>query len=187
MKKITTTIACTLLLTNGLFAKNQSGIYATPSDFMSNKLTYETDCKATGTNTRLHLHDFFWNNKTIGIGIDSNGKKVTLKKNGVYGYKNCNNESFRFYNNSEYQIIDNGGVFTYKQQVLVQKGKAYVKEPNYYFSTSATSAILPLTFTNLVEAYQANPKFIELLEARFGSNNINASKLNELYKEAMTK
>src|ERR1035437_2356215 len=101
--KLQIIITAIMILSTGFYAKSQSGIYMNLSDYKNNKLTYEMECAKQKHNQNIHLHDFFGHMPTITVNYD--GKKYTLKKNEVYGFRDCDNEVYRFFRNEVYHIV----------------------------------------------------------------------------------
>ena len=160
-------LAVLLAMSFGSYAKSQSGIYMNLSDYKNNKLTYEIACSK---GEKIHLHDFFWNMSTISV-IDD-GKKHTLKKDEIYGYRDCNNEVYRFYQNMEYRIAETGNIFIYGRKENTAENKNNKVVNLYYFSTTADGDILPLTLNNLKQVYKGNDAFQDLLDKFFSSSDV---------------
>jgi len=172
-----------LVLSQATMAKSQGGIYKTSGDFTSNKLTDEGSCK-------IRVHDFFYRMPTIAV--ISGGEKHTYKKNELYGFRNCNDEMFRFYKNTEYRIEEAGNIFIYTKERNIAQSKGYKVVKAYYFSTSADGDIMPLTIENLKGAYRTNEKFLELIDQFFNQGDVNeydhvhkTFKLNYVYRKSM--
>ena len=162
--KILITILSVLSLNS--FAKGQSGIYMNTSDYQSNKLTHESEC------VKIHVHDFFWN--MPGINVVADGKKYAYKKSELYGYRDCRNEVYRFYNNTEYRIEEAGNIYVYVQERNIARSKGYIVVNEYYFSVAADGKILPLTLANLKEVYKGNSQFCDLLDQFFSNGDVRA-------------
>lgn len=178
-----------LVVSFGSYAKSQGGIYMNLSDYEHNKLTYETACAKGG---KIHLHDFFWNMATITVA--DNGKKHTLKKDELYGYKDCNNEVFRFYNNMEYRIAEAGYIYIYVQKENTAQNKDNKVVNVYYFSTKPDGEIYSLTLNNLKKAYKDNDSFSDLIDKFFNANDVcaydeghNTFKVNYVYSKTIKK
>ena len=168
----------TLLLLIGSFSGygRSNGIYKSYSDYKNDKLTYESGC--TKGKTKIRVHDFFWNMPTIKVVYD--GQKYAYKKVDLYGYKDCKNEVYRFYNNTEYRIAEAGNIYIYVQQNNVPEGKGYKLVNTYYFSTAPDNEIMPLTYYNLRTAYHSNDQFLDLLDQFFSNGDV--SKYDDLHK-----
>jgi len=156
-----------LVISFGSYAKSQGGIYMNLSDYKSNKLTYEIACTNGG---KIHLHDFFWNMASVTV-VDA-GKKYTLKKDELYGYKDCNDEVYRFYNNMEYRIAEAGNIYIYAQKENTAQNKNNKVVNVYYFSTRPDGEILRLTLSNLKKAYKDNDSFSDLIDKFFNANDV---------------
>src|ERR1700677_3459561 len=92
-------ISFLLLSVNGFTQTNKSGIYLSLADYKQHKLTYESDCGVE--KEKIKLKEFF--NKPF-ITVVYNGEKIKLLKNDIYGFRDCANQTFRFYENHEYQV-----------------------------------------------------------------------------------
>lgn len=164
--KIILTVMVALSLSS--YAKSQSGIYMSLSDYKNNKLSCESACE---NGTKIRVHDFF--GAMPKIKVINDGKKYTYKKNEVYGYRDCKNEVFRFYNNTEYRIEEAGPIFIYVQERNIAQSKGYKVVNAYFFSTGADGDILPLTRSNLKNAYKSNEHFCDLVDQYFGVDELN--------------
>lgn len=187
MKKKFGIIIYLLALSFGSFAKSECGIYVNVSDYQKNKLTNESVC-AKGNS--IHIHDFFWNMPKITVIQD--GKKYTYKKSDLYGFKDCKNDVYRFYNNTEYRIAEAGPIYIYVQEKNIAQSKGYKVINAYYFSTAADGEIIPLTRGNLKSVYKTNDKFRDLLDQFFSANDVqvydnqhNTFKVNYVYSKTI--
>ena len=186
-RKLKIILALMVVLSLSSSAKSQSGIYMHLSDYKTNRLT----CERTGENaTRVYVHDFFWHMPTIKVVND--GKKYTYKKNEVYGYRDCNNDVYRFYKNTEYRIVEAGNIYIYVQEKNIAQSKGYKVVNAYYFSTTADGAILPLTRGNVKNAFKSNDKFCDLVDQYFGRDEVyaydrqhNTFKINYVYSKTI--
>jgi hypothetical protein len=171
VKKYLNIAALSMMLCPVCSVSAQSGIYNTAADYSNNKLTYETQC-STSKNNNIRLHNYF--GYAPYVTVVAGGIKHRLKKSEVYGFRNCNNEVFRFYKNKEYKLSEAGHICIYTAQQNITQGKSFKLVNGYYFSTSFTGPILPLTYGNLENAYAGNEKFCELLEQFSGTNDASA-------------
>ncbi len=156
-----------LIMSLNSYAKSQSGIYMNIADYRNNKLTYEIGC-AKGE--KIHIHDFFWNMATIKVVDD--GKKYTLKKDELYGFRDCNNDVYRFYNNMEYLIAEAGNVYIYLRKENTAQNKNNKVVNVYYFSATPNGEILSLTLGNLKKAFKDNDKLTDLLDKFFNAGDV---------------
>jgi hypothetical protein len=108
MKKTLKLIAlsCIVVLSLSSFAKDQAGVYMTANDFVNKKITYGTDCKVHPNNSVANLPY---------ITVTDHGRKHKLEKNKIFGYVDCNNKAYRFYQNEEFLIAEGGNVIIYIQ------------------------------------------------------------------------
>ena len=143
-----------LLISYSSFAKNQTGIYLSATDYANKKLAYADGAK-------IHLNNSVW--EMPYITVNDKGKKVKLEKKNIYGYVNDQKEVVRIYNGSEYLLAEDGSIQIYIQTNHVAKSKGFNVIKSYYFSKSAESEILPLTKENLKKAFSTNAAFLALL------------------------
>lgn len=156
--KLKIIIAILLLFSLSTLAKSQNGIYMSLSDYEQNRLSYESTCTRE---KYIHIHDFFWSMPSITVR--SADKKYKIKKNAIYGYRDCDNDVYRFYNNTEYRIAESGYIFIYMKEENIAQTKGYKVVNTYYFSATAGDEIHLLTLENLKKVFRDNTKFIELL------------------------
>ena len=167
-----------LVMSLNSYAKSQSGIYMNLTDYRNNKLTYEIGCTS---GEKIHIHDFFWNMATIKVVDD--GKKYTLKKGELYGFRDCNNDVYRFYNNMEYLIAEAGNIYIYLRKENTAQNKNNKVVNVYYFSGTPDGEILPLTLGNLKKVYKSNDKFTDLLDKFFNAGDVSAyDEVHNTYK-----
>jgi hypothetical protein len=145
-------------------AKTQKiGLYLTAEDYMSHKLSYESD----GSNgNQIRLHSFIGSN----VAVTQNGKERLFSKNEIFGYR-IDNQDYRYFNNSEYRIIDTQGFYIYAGIKLIPQGKGPKQTEVYYFSSKANDAIKPLTINNLESVFSKDTRFVYAMEGSFKSDN----------------
>jgi hypothetical protein len=141
-----------------------TGLYLTSDDFINHKLSFETD----GSNgSKIKLNGFFESGNVV---VTSNGKEQVFSKNAIFGYRS-NGQDYRFFNNTAYKILDTKDFYIYSSLQLIQQGKGPKPVEAYYYSSTAKSAIEPLSIKNLQNTYAENPKFKYMVEAEFSSDN----------------
>src|ERR1019366_2485150 len=111
-----------------------SGLFMTVNDFTAKKLSYEIDCSKE--THKIKVDKLFGQSK---LDITHDGKKYSYEKKDVFGFRDCNNTDFRFFNNSEYQILDGEFYFLYNFHIYVSNGKTMVQKPAYFISKEAGS------------------------------------------------
>jgi hypothetical protein len=143
------------------------GLYLTANDFQQQKLTYEIDC--SNANDKIKTNEFF--GSTTGYVL-SKGEKHEFSKRKVYGYRNCQNKTYRFYNNEAYLLIDTAGFYIYYQYRPEEsvKGKGLIKKDEYFFSKNANADLQLLTIDNLKNAFPENHRFHYAMDASFRSD-----------------
>lgn len=145
---------------------NSYGIYMSWQNYEEGKLSEALSCSSASD--KIRLNDFFSKNY---VTIIHDGKEGRFSKDSIYGYRDCKQHDFRFYyNNKEYQILENKSIVIYGADVPVtsSSGKSTVLVRSYFFSTALNGDILPLTILNLKKAFPGNVKFHDALDVTFG-------------------
>lgn len=141
-----------------------TGLYLTSDDYVNHKLSFATD----GSNgNSIKLNGFLEGSKVV---VTYNGKKQVLSKNEVFGYRS-NGQDYRYFNNTAYKILDTKDFYLYSTPKLVQEGKGPKQVETYYYSSTSSSMVEPLSIKNLENTYAENPKFKYMVEASFSSDN----------------
>ncbi len=150
-----------------LFA--QSGIYMNAGDYSAGHLSYAVNCDSAAGKIRLN---HFLAKKYVNV-IQGN-KKIQLKKDSIFGYRNCVGKEYRFFKNNdqEFQIVENKTIVIYIADVPVVSttGKTGQMVPHYFFSITLGSDIFPLTLIDLKMAFPGNIKFHDLLDVEFNNS-----------------
>ena len=167
-----------------------SGIYLSSNDYSEGKLSFTFSCNTSG---KIKLNDFL---SSAYVDVITDGKKIKLNKDSIFGYKNCKNETYRFYkkHDEEFLILENKSIVLYVSYVRVSSndGKINNLVRAYFFSKTESSEIIPLTIQNLKHAFPGNVKFHAMLDAEFGSEealstysaNDGMYKVNYLFNKA---
>ncbi len=144
-----------------------SGVFVTSEDFEKQKISYSIPCD--DKMDKLKVEDNIFSNKSL---IIKTGKeKKSLKKNNVFGYRDCHLTSFRFFDNQEFQILDTASFYLYSERKVIRQVKGEEEKGTaYFFSTKSNNAILPLTMQNLKSAFPDNSNFQYAIESDFRSN-----------------
>lgn len=181
-------IVITLLcLTADLQGKDAAGIYMNASDYRNNILMYAADCGKEKFNIRYD--DFL---PTRFFSIKYEGKKYKMQKNSVYGYRNCNGDTYRFYDDDTYQIAEAGNIYIYTHKRNITQTKGFIVVNDYFFSTTPDGEIVRLSYRNLVNAYKENSSFLDALDNYKGDINAyderhKMFKINYLYSISVNK
>ncbi len=177
-------IAINALITPNVNAKNQKGVYMTAKDYMDQKMTYKT-------NAKMHVNNSVWELPYITV-IDSN-KKIKLNKAKIFAYAD-GDKVYRFYKNEPYQIVEAAPITIYVFNEHVAQSKGYKIKQTYYFSTSPDGTMIPLTISNVKQAYRSNDRFLDLLDQYFSNGDVTAYdavhhsyKLNYVYNKTLVK
>jgi len=162
MKKNNLFSAILLLVISCSFTEIQTkpatgkGLYLSMDDFKNHRLSYETSDK-------IILNEFF---ASSSIKVIVNGETKTLSKKQVFGYRDTNNEDYRFYKNELYHIILSEPFFVYKHDATTtaDANKGNLRKTYYYFSVNGSDELVPLTIANLKKSFPDNLKFHDLLD-----------------------
>jgi len=164
MKTRFTLLSFFSLTTLFAFAQN-SGVYLSASDFASGKLTYEINC-ATEKH-KIKLNEFL-NQDHITVVHDKQPHKLLKKE--IFGYKDCDNLTYRFADKSHYAILNpTEDILLYKHSIEGSKNQK--AEVHYYFSVSGAGEMQALTLMNLKKAFPENHKLRDALDAGFKSDD----------------
>lgn len=156
------------MLPHSLFVQaNKSGLYKTATDYVKGELSFEVDCKTE--KHKIKLHNF--NNKPF-IDIIHNNQKYTFLKSELFGFRDCEGKDWRFFENKEYQLMENGPLAIYKKIEIVSEPnkKGLHEKVVYFFSTGITEKLLLLTILNLKRATPQNHIFHDKLDGQFRSD-----------------
>ena len=141
-----------------------TGLYLTADDYANHKLSFVTN---GGNKNSIHLNEFLESGK---VEVIYNGKTQSFLKSEIFGYS-CNQQDYRYFNNVAYKIIDSRDFFIYSAPKLEQGGKGMKPVERFYFSSSATAVIEPLSIRNLENVYASNAKFRYMIESSFTTDN----------------
>jgi len=155
------------------------GIYKTGDDFKTGKISFDNDCT---TKRKIRLNDFFMQPY---ITIKENDSSLTILKTDIFGYRNCNNEIFRFKGKQELLLLNTSGqILIYKLQNNNPPAGSRTNVTNYYFSYGANSPVEKLTIKNLKKTFPDNHSFHHLIDENFKYNTDLAGfdKSNSIFK-----
>ena len=145
--------------------KTSSGIYLTADDFKNGKLTSEG--WSGDSSHKLQLHDVL--DKPY-IHVTHGNETRKYDKSEVYGFRSTEGRDYRFVGNKEYKILEAKEISIYSIDVLVPRRKG-ATAPAYFFSVGAAGAVVPLTVTNLKNAFPDNHKFHDTLDMTLKSDS----------------
>ena len=164
MKTQLTLFSMFSLTTLVAFAQN-SGVYLSASDFASGKLAYEINCSTE--KHKIKLNEFL-NQDYITVVHEKQSYK--LQKKEIFGYKDCDNLTYRFAGSIFYVIINpTEKILLYKHNIEASKNQK--EEVHYYFSVSGAGEIQTLTLMNLKKAFPENHKLHDALDAEFKTDD----------------
>ncbi|MDB4921970.1 hypothetical protein [Mucilaginibacter sp.] len=137
-------ISLSALRSQAQTSNGSTGIYLTEQDYKSHKLTY-----TLSPTDKMQLNEFL-DGKNVTLVYQ--GKKLTLPKSGLFGYR-LHNQDFRFFHNEAYSIVDTAGFMLYKKDKLTQQGKGYMPVERYFYSVNLNQSIHELTIENLWNSF----------------------------------
>lgn len=139
--------------------QDSSGVYFTASDFKNRHLVYAINCKTQ--KHKIKLKSFFSKPYIVVVHNDSS---YTLQKSEVYGYKDCDENVYRFVDQKVYEILN-----PFEPIVIYRYFVYMLHNPvnEYFFSNGDTGIVEELTKANLRRAFPDNHKFHELLDLSF--------------------
>jgi len=177
---IKTLIVITLISSSALRSQAQTlngsnGIYLTEQDYKSNKLSY-----TLSPTDKMQLNEFL-DGKNVNLIYQ--GKKLTLAKSEIFGYR-MHNQNFRFFHNEAYSILDTAGFALYKKDRLTQQGKGYSPVETYFYSLNLKQPVQKLTIENLWSSFPAQTGFRYSIQNNFKQDAelIAYDKLSNQYK-----
>jgi hypothetical protein len=174
--KVLITIVTTSISGMSLRAQNvNKGIYLSENDYKTNKLSY-----VLKGHDKLRLNEFLDGKK---VSLIYEGKKITLSKNEIFGYR-LNNQDFRFYQNEAYRILDTAGFLLYSREKLAQSVKGPKPEEAYFYSVSGVQPVIALSIQNLWKSFPGQTSFRYSLQSNFSKDAdlISYDKLSHQYK-----
>ncbi|WP_133995389.1 hypothetical protein [Dinghuibacter silviterrae] len=151
-------------MTQAFTNPDTKGIYRTQADFDQHHL--EFSAPASSRKVIIRTHEFLG---APHVTIDSGGQKYYILKVELFGYSD-GKKNFRFFEDQAYEIIDTAGFYLYAKSAL-PKEKGSIVKTEYFFSTSGSDAIQPLTIENLKAAYPAKTAFRYALDVQFGRDS----------------
>jgi len=154
----------TVSLTLNAQKERVRGIYKTSDDFLNGKLSFDNNCKSS----KIRLNDFFMQPY---ITVREDDSSLNLLKSDIFGYRNCNNEIFRFNGKRELLLLNTTGqILIYKLQNSNPPAGSRTNVTNYYFSLGVNSPVEKLTIKNLKNVFPANLAFHHLIDENFKYN-----------------
>ncbi|MBB1286872.1 hypothetical protein HRH25_20995 [Flavisolibacter sp. BT320] len=146
--------------------EDSSGIYITPEDFASKKLSYAIDC-----NTEKHRINSDLIFKGSKIKVKHDGQKYTLDKSKTFGYRSCDQQVYRFVGNLSYKILNpQESLLLYFYQHLAHAPKFVEQHPPQYFFSVGPGVVQKLTVANVKASYPDNHAFHDAVDLQFKSD-----------------
>ena len=147
-----------------LFAQKEiEGVYLSANDFIIGKLSFSNN--RPDKRYCLEAKEFL---NSPSIRIIKGDSFITLHTDSIFGYRDKNNECFRFYNKRSYRILNpTENLLLYNYNITECLSGNIHNVTSYFFSVNARSPIYPLTIRNLEAAFYKDVHFIELLKEFF--------------------
>ena len=161
---------------NAVGQSEKSGVYLTFNDYVSNKLSYEINCRTERHTIRLKL---FLNQPYITV--IHKGQKVNLSKDSIYGVLSCDEPLLRFQDKEHYFLVEKGPVWIFYRDENKSQGKSPYIQKKYYFSINGDGRLIELSKENLKSAFPDNHKFHDMLDAQINSN-VNIAEYDSFHK-----
>lgn len=140
----------------------KTGLYLSDADFAAGKISYGAGHHKIQPNVPLRHGK---------VKVKNGTREMMLDKSQLYGYRDKDQQDYRFVGNNAYKILDAKGFNLYSRDVEVTQGKGRVKETKFYFSATPGGELMELTIGNLKQAFPGNDKFHQLLDLQFRSND----------------
>jgi hypothetical protein len=162
----------------------QAGVFIMVDEFETNKPAFVLPCDSN--NVKIKPNPLF---HRASIIVQSGKTKREFDKNKIFGYRDCDGSVFRLVGGNAYRIINTDVFFIYEQESI--RNKSSEMEKVYYFSTSAGTALIPLTMHALQNHFPESHRFHDILNSHFKNDadlirldkGTNRYTLIRLYKE----
>jgi hypothetical protein len=142
-------------------AQSISGVYLSPGDLASNKLSF----KAASKKCKVKLHEFPYRSH---IHVKYGDSTYVLEKDSVFGYKDLSGTSYRFSGKKIYKIINpTETILIYETTGQGDNPKDMRVYTYYSFSKNASTPIKNLTISTLLNSFKENNVFVDLVEEYF--------------------
>jgi hypothetical protein len=151
-------------------AQQNGGIYYTESAFRTQQISIPANCQLG--KKAIQVSDFFLRPY---VYIQTGQGKIKIHQDSIYAIQNCDGNIYRIWKQKAYLLSDNGKlkIYSYNYAETVKKRTLrsirYERKPrtDYFFSVNDTSAIVPLTLTNVRLALLSNSRFDKEIELAF--------------------
>jgi hypothetical protein len=142
----------------------QSGLYVTAADFDARRVTGAISCVSA---TRPVDRDAFAGTDDISWG----DPKSRYAKAQIFGFRACDGTDVRFSRGWNLRVVRAAPLYLYQHEYRERMGKSgYRLAADYFFSTTPSDSVRPLTIDALKRAYPENHRFHDLLDVAFRSD-----------------
>lgn len=139
-----------------------SGLYRSAADFSRHQLSLSGDCNTE--KYRLLANELM---SRPYVTVVQQGRERQVPKDSLFGFYDCAGHEYRFVDDNRHYPILNPGeeLLLYNvEQAPVGKQSGFTK---LYFSPTAAAPIQPLTLLAVKQAFPANYRLHDLLDAQF--------------------
>ena len=152
----------------------QCGVYKTVADYRGQHLSLVGDCKyGKGA---IQVSDFFLRPY---VYVRTELGKFKIHEDSVYAIQSCEGDVYRLDRQKVFRLLEKGvlNIYSYTYEGTEKKWGSrtirYEKKEmvDYYFSVGDSSAILPLTVTNVRLALLSDKELDKKIQHRFADNS----------------
>lgn len=165
-----------LHFTHQVFAQ-QEGIYLEHDHYVRGEVSFRKEA-----NKRYWLKvDYPFQTEKITICIGDSIYR--LSKDTLFGYQDGDHNTFRFYGNREYKVLNHGEPLTLYMIEEINNIKVAYTSSHYFFSAGSNSQIFQLNKKNLKRAFPYDTAFHEqvALYFKYDDELINYDTYNKTY------
>lgn len=169
MKNVLILATITILYCNQYFAQCPNhiiGIFRSETAFKSKELSLPSPCNS-GSKNKIIINDLF---KTKYLSIKTDGGKIKMLKDSIYGYQLGNNTFYRFQDNEAFKILDTSTAIIIYHMNLPQINKGKINITRYRYSNGLTGIIKNLSVKNFLTDFAYNIEFCNAVKSNFKYN-----------------
>ncbi|MFM2224448.1 MAG: hypothetical protein RJA07_650 [Bacteroidota bacterium] len=167
------------LMRSIIFAQSSStGIYLTAKDFQQHKISFTSSPQKK---YKISIDEIFY---SPFIKISFGDSTIKLSKEIVYGYRNSQNISFRFFNKNEFEISNPTETILLYKLTVAAGARGSATTTKYFFSKDAASPIVPLSIYNLQKIFANDASFQEWITIYFHTDEelLKYDAVNKMYQ-----
>ena len=168
MKKVSIILTLLSFSANYLLAQKANkiiGIFRTEIDFQNKVSSYPMQSQEP--HSKISLNDLF---KSKFITLKTQGSKVKIAKDSLYGFQVVDKSIYRFQNNEVYKFVDTSTSICIYYLSLLNRQIGQTNVTSYYYSYGYQGEIKKLSIKNLLDDFDTNKVFCEALVTKFKYN-----------------